>query len=197
MTQIQIRAMLIGRALVALLSGTSMGFSSAPPAAQEHVSSPPEAAGLNAEFADVVPEGSGAAVDDLGAVIVGSRSASLPPGTLGVTYYRFSHPVPVDKHPRTAMLAVRDRSIVPLMSVSGMSGFRMRSGVWLFESDRPLDPGVSHVVRVEARQAAQEVQPATSRFVRLIPGRIVYLDYWDRSELPASLQTVTEGGVKP
>lgn len=101
----------------------------------------------------------------------------IPPGTLGRTYYRRSHPVPADKHPRTAMLAVRDHGCIPVLSVRDMGGFRMKSGVWLLESERPLDPGVSHVVRVEARRSAQEIEPYDCRFVRLIPGRIVYLDF--------------------
>jgi hypothetical protein len=100
-----------------------------------------------------------------------------PRGTLGLTYYRRSHSVPADRHPRTAMLAVRDKGLVPHLSVPDMGGFRMRSGVWLFESLRPLDPGVSQVVRVEARKAHLEVEAYDVRFVRLIPGRIVYLDY--------------------
>jgi hypothetical protein len=100
-----------------------------------------------------------------------------PQGTLGTTYIRASHPVPNDKHPRTGMLAVRDRGIIPYLSVNTMGGFRMKNGVWLFESSRPLDPGVCQVVRVDARQSDQDIAPFDSRFVRLIPGRIVYLDY--------------------
>ncbi len=102
----------------------------------------------------------------------------LPPGTLGTTYERPSHPIPAEKHPRTGMLAVRDGGAVPFLTVQRMGGFRMKStGVWLFESERPLDHGVCQIVRVEARRSVQEIEPYSTKFVRLIPGRIVYLDF--------------------
>lgn len=100
-----------------------------------------------------------------------------PAGTLGRTYQKISHPVPEDEHPRTAMLAVRDGGTIKHLSVSGMGGFRMKSGVWLFESNRPLSPGVCGIVRVEARHHPRDIEPYDTRFVRLIPGRIVYLQF--------------------
>ena len=103
--------------------------------------------------------------------------APLPPGTVGQTYTRPSHPVPSDEHPRTGMLAVRDDGSIPFLSVQNMGGIKMKSGIWLFESRRPLDPGACQIVRVEARQTAADVEPYATRFVRLIPGRIVYLDF--------------------
>lgn len=104
--------------------------------------------------------------------------APAPPGTLGQTYSRISHPVPVHEHPRTGMLAVRDNGTpVPHMRVQNMGGIRMKSGIWLFESTRPLDPGACQIVRVEARKDAKDIQPYETRFVRLIAGRIVYLDF--------------------
>ena len=103
--------------------------------------------------------------------------APLPPGTVGQTYSRPSHPVPVDEHPRTGMLAVRDDGSIPFLSVQNMGGIKMKSGIWLFESRRPLDPGACQIVRVEARKTAADIEPYSTRFVRLIPGRIVYLDF--------------------
>ena len=100
-----------------------------------------------------------------------------PPGTVGQTYSRPSHPVPSDEHPRTAMIAVRDDGSIPFLSVQNMGGIKMKSGIWLFESKRPLDPGVCQIVRVEARQSSADIEPYATRFVRLIPGRIVYLDF--------------------
>ncbi len=100
-----------------------------------------------------------------------------PPGTVGQTYSRPSHPVPEDEHPRTAMLAIRDNGTVPWLSVQTMGGIKMKSGVWLFESNRPLDPGASQIVRVEARHNDKDIEPYQTKFVRLIPGRIVYLDF--------------------
>ena len=101
----------------------------------------------------------------------------VPPGTLGETYTRVSYPVPLDKHPRTGMLAVKDNGKVPYMTVAVMGGLKMKNGIWLFESTRPLDPGVCQIVRVEARETPQDISPYATRFVRLIPGRIVFLEF--------------------
>ena len=100
-----------------------------------------------------------------------------PKGTIGQTYTRVSHPVPMDKHPRTGMLAVKDNGSVPYLSVGVMGGIKMKNGIWLFESTRPLDVGACQIVRVEARETPQDIEPSATRFVRLIPGRIVYLEF--------------------
>lgn len=104
-------------------------------------------------------------------------SIAPPPGTLGQTYQRLSHPIPEDEHPRTAMLAVNDGGNREYLSIRGMGGFRMKNGIWLFETNSPLVHGVENIVRVEARRTPEDVAPFESRFVRLIPGRIVYLDF--------------------
>ena len=109
-------------------------------------------------------------------------AASAPRGTLGVTYYRHTHPVPDDKHPRLGMLAVRDKQRFKVVVVRGMSGLRLKNGIWLFESDRPLDPGASQIVCIEAKDHMMDVDAITKRHVRLLPGRIVYLDFSDPSE---------------
>ena len=75
------------------------------------------------------------------------------------------------------MLAVKDNGTIPYLTVGVMGGVRMKNGVWLFESTRPLDPGACQIVRVEARETPQDVEACAVRFVRLIPGRIVYLDF--------------------
>lgn len=100
-----------------------------------------------------------------------------PKGTLGQTYTRLSHPVPMDKHPRIGMLAIKDNATVPYLSVGVMGGIKMKNGIWLFESTRPLDVGACQIVRVEARETPQDIEPYATRFVRLIPGRIVYLEF--------------------
>lgn len=109
-------------------------------------------------------------------------AASTPRGTLGVTYFRHTHPVPEDKHPRLGMLAVRDKQRFRIVVVRGMGGLRLKNGIWLFESDRPLDPGASHIVCIEAKDHMMDVDAITKRYVRLIPGRIVYLDFSDPAE---------------
>ncbi|MBW3543049.1 MAG: hypothetical protein KY476_22550 [Planctomycetes bacterium] len=102
-----------------------------------------------------------------------------PPGTLGVTYLQPSHPVPNDRHPRTAIIGV----YVPgnaTVSVHGLEDFvRLASndGVCWFESSRPLVPGVPHVYRVEAHIARDGESFREVRWVRMIPGRIVTLSF--------------------
>jgi len=108
--------------------------------------------------------------------------APIPPGTLGQTYQRASHPIPEGEHPRTAMLAVRDHREVKYLKTQLMGGFRMKNGIWLFETQRPLFPGQDNVVRVEARKDKNDIQPYKVKFVRLIPGRIVYLDFCQPEE---------------
>ena len=75
------------------------------------------------------------------------------------------------------MLAVKDNRKVKYLSVGTMGGIRMKNGIWLFESTRPLDPGACQIVRVEARETPQDVEPYATRLVRLIPGRILYLEF--------------------
>lgn len=105
------------------------------------------------------------------------QPAIAPPGTLGRTYTQLSHAIPLDHHPRTAMLAVKDNRKVKYLTVGTMGGIRMKNGIWLFESTRPLDPGACQIVRVEARETPQDVEPYATRLVRLIPGRILYLEF--------------------
>ncbi|HIE97194.1 MAG: hypothetical protein ABGZ53_27775 [Fuerstiella sp.] len=108
---------------------------------------------------------------------LGSSLVPNVPGTLGETYTKTSHRIPEDKHPRLGMLAVRDNRVLAHLSVQKMSGFRMESGVWLFETDKPLVTWTENIVRIEAREEPEDVEPHTVRFVRLIPGRLVYLDF--------------------
>ena len=113
----------------------------------------------------------------VGTAALGGSLVPFVPGTLGQTYQRRTHAIPEDKHPRTAMLAVRDRSAVDHLSVQRMNGFRMSDGVWLYETNRPLTSLTENIVRVEARHEVEDVEPHKTMFVRLIPGRIVYLDF--------------------
>ncbi len=109
--------------------------------------------------------------------VMNQELSITPAGTLGQTYTRVSHPVPLDKHPRTGMLAVKEDGTIPYLTVSVMGGLKMKNGIWLFESTRPLDPGACQIVRVEARETPQDIEPYATRFVRLIPGRIVFLNF--------------------
>ena len=98
-------------------------------------------------------------------------------GTLGHTYQRRTHAIPEDKHPRLGMLAVRDKGAFNHLSVQRMSGFRMKEDVWLYETDKPMTSWTENIVRIEARHEPEDVEPYKTMFVRLIPGRLVYLDF--------------------
>ena len=136
-------------------------------------------AGCNCQSRGPVMYGSGYAsgIASGGPVAPGYLMPAPPPGTLGKTYTRVSHLIPKEEHPRSAMLAVRDRRAIKFMRVQRMGGFRMKNGIWLFEAERPLFPGQDHVVRVEAWHEKADIQPYNVKCVRLIPGRLVYLDF--------------------
>ena len=105
-----------------------------------------------------------------------------PPGTLGQTYQRAMRPIPVDKHPRISIIDVRAPGATAI-KVYGTNEFRTKDGftgfqdrkdasVWRFESE-PLTPGVSHIYRVVAKYG----ESTQERYLRLVPGRIVTLDF--------------------
>lgn len=105
-----------------------------------------------------------------------------PPGTLGQTYQRPTRPIPVDKHPRVSIVDVR-ASGATLIKVYGTNEFRTKdaisgfqdrrdASVWRFESE-PLVPGVPHIYRVDAHYGESIQQ----KYIRLVPGRIVTLDF--------------------
>lgn len=104
-------------------------------------------------------------------------AVSPPPGTLGRTYRRPSRPVPTDKHPRTAMIEVNAPSAaeVTIEGVEDFEGYLGNDGLWHFESDTPLLPGIPHIYDVKA-EFVRHGRPVTeTRTVRMIPGRIVTL----------------------
>lgn len=105
-----------------------------------------------------------------------------PPGTLGQTYQRPTRPIPVDKHPRVSIVDVK-ASGATLVKVYGTNEFRTKdavsgfqdrrdASVWRFESE-PLVPGVPHIYRVDAHYGDSIQQ----KYIRLVPGRIVTLDF--------------------
>ena len=105
-----------------------------------------------------------------------------PPGTLGQTYQRPMRPIPVDKHPRISIVDVRAPGATSVKvygtyeyrTKDGFTGFQDRKdpSVWRLESD-PLIPGQSHIYRVVAKYG----DSAQERYIRLVPGRIVTLDF--------------------
>ena len=63
------------------------------------------------------------------------------------------------------------------VAVDHMHGYRGVDGVWHFTTDRPLIPGVPHIVTVRARVLKGGVLVDDIRVVRLIRGRLVDLAY--------------------
>jgi hypothetical protein len=100
-----------------------------------------------------------------------------PPGTLGYTYRQYSAPIPCYKHPRLGMLDVKGIPLDAVLWVDGMKGDHIGCGVWRFESELPLFPGIPHIYRVVAKRWCDGRYVAEVRTVRLIPGRIVSLDF--------------------
>ncbi len=101
-----------------------------------------------------------------------------PPGTLGRTYRQVSRPIPDDKHPRIGMVEVRGVPTDAKLAVRDMTGFRDKTGVWVLESEEPLPPGVPHVYAIKVvRETLDGQMQSDSRVIRLIPGRIVGLQY--------------------
>ena len=105
-----------------------------------------------------------------------------PPGTLGQTYQRPMKPIPVDKHPRISIIDVRAPGATGVKvygtneyrTKDGFTGFqdRKNADLWRLESE-PLVPGIPHIYRVVAKYG----ETTQERYVRLVPGRIVTLDF--------------------
>lgn len=99
-----------------------------------------------------------------------------PPGNIGTTYRRSSRKIPSDKHPRIAMLDVSVENAYDVW-VDGFKSYRTKDGVWHLESKEPLVPGVPHVYNVRSKMGEEEDAPFEYRTVRLIPGRIIDLQW--------------------
>jgi hypothetical protein len=105
-------------------------------------------------------------------------AVSPPPGTLGQTYHRRSSLVPDDKHPRLGMVEVNLPEDVDV-SARGMKA-KWTGKVWRLETQEPLIPWVSHVYAIKAERRDKKTDEVVStdvRWVRLIMGRVVYLEF--------------------
>ncbi|WP_437204322.1 hypothetical protein [Planctomicrobium sp. SH664] len=109
-----------------------------------------------------------------------------PPGTLGRTYQMKSRPVPSSMHPRTAMLDVRVKGASEML-VHDMNQFRTEDSLdgfqdpddpsmWHFQS-QPLWPGIPHIYRIEARFDGPDGVRMEQRYVRLIMGRLIEVEF--------------------
>ena len=117
--------------------------------------------------------------DLMGGPVMLSDMLSGPPLP---TYLRPTRPIPVDKHPRVSIIDVQANGATQVKvygtneyrTKDGIAGFqdRRNAALWRFESE-PLTPGVPHIYRVDA-YFGESVQ---HRYVRLVPGRIVTLEF--------------------
>ena len=104
-----------------------------------------------------------------------------PPGTLGQTYTRYSKPIDLDEHPRSSEIEISGAQHLELEleGVQKYKGELHPDGIWRFKSERPLIPHIPQIYKVKSvtkdvhgRKVDQNV-----RYVRMIPGRIVYLAF--------------------
>ncbi len=102
---------------------------------------------------------------------------SPPPGTLGRTYQQRSRLLEEDEHPRIGKVEVRLPEEVDV-SARGLKS-TWTGEVWILESKDPLVPGLPHVyaVKAERRDPQGKVVSTDVRWVRLIMGRVVELDF--------------------
>jgi hypothetical protein len=109
-----------------------------------------------------------------------------PPGTIGRTYQMKSRPVPVKMHPRAAVVDVRIPNATDVR-VHDMNVYRTQDflegfqdaddpAMWHFTSE-PLIPGLSHIYRIEAKIAGPDGEQMQERYVRLIMGRVIEVQF--------------------
>lgn len=101
-----------------------------------------------------------------------------PPGTLGQTYLRRSWPIPKDDHPRTAYVQIHAPGFteIEVEGLVDMEGFQRPDGIWIFKTETPLMPGIAHIYHAKAGYKQSDQQKVV-RTLRLIPGRVVTLDF--------------------
>ncbi len=111
-----------------------------------------------------------------------------PPGTVGYTYRRTSRPVPLEKHPRVAMLEVRINGgaevTVDRLIDSEIEGYEGNDGLWHFETKKPLTPGLPRIVAVKAKRTVGGAIVNDVLYVRLIPGRVVDIEFSEKCVFP-------------
>lgn len=98
-----------------------------------------------------------------------------PPGTLGYTYTRRSTPVGDDKHPRSGIVDV----YLPKEADVSAAGMKPKwtGKAWRLETELPLLPGVPHIYAIKAEWDSPQGRVADIRWVRLIMGRIVEVEF--------------------
>lgn len=114
--------------------------------------------------------------------MIGSHIAGInrwgvtpPPGTLGRTYLRRSTLVPDEDHPRKGVVVVK---LPEEADVSGR-GLKVKwtGEEWRLETAQPLVPGVPHIYAIRAEWDTPTGRVEQTRWVRLIMGRVVDLEF--------------------
>jgi hypothetical protein len=98
-----------------------------------------------------------------------------PPGTLGRTYKIRSALIPDEDHPRKGVVVVR---LPEEADISGR-GLKVKwtGEEWRLETAQPLVPGVPHIYAIRAKWDTPEGRVEQTRWVRLIMGRVVDLEF--------------------
>lgn len=102
---------------------------------------------------------------------------SPPPGTLGRTYQQRSRIFDDEKHPRMGAVDIHLPEDVDV-SARGMKSV-WTGKHWRLEAKDPLLPGVPHIyaIKAERKSPKGEVISTDVRWIRLIPGRVVDLQF--------------------
>lgn len=100
-----------------------------------------------------------------------------PPGTLSQTYQRRTTLMPDDKHPRDAMVEVYLPENVDV-TARGLKP-KWTGEVWQLATSEPLLPGRPHIyaIRADWRDKEGNITKTEVRWVRLIMGRVVELEF--------------------
>lgn len=100
-----------------------------------------------------------------------------PPGTLGRTYQQRSRIFDDEKHPRMAAVDVFLPQDVDV-SARGMKSV-WTGKHWRLEAKDPLLPGMPHIYAIKAVRKSKEGEVLSTdvRWIRLIPGRVVDLQF--------------------
>lgn len=98
-----------------------------------------------------------------------------PPGTLGQTYQLRSALVDDDEHPRQGVVIVK----LPEQADVAARGLKVKwtGEEWRLETAQPLLPGVPHIYAVKAEWDTPTGRVVQTRWVRLIMGRVVDLEF--------------------
>lgn len=143
------------------------GFQTGMPGTSFDLVNPPISGGM-----PNVPYGSVAAVPG-----TNRYGMTPPPGTLSQTYQRRTSLIPDDKHPRHAMINVHLPEKVDV-TARGLKP-KWTGEVWELSTEEPLLPGRPHIyaIRADWRDQSGEITKTEVRWVRLIMGRVVELDF--------------------